>query len=119
SVSVVFMGLGIWLALKLRKPAIIEKELIIERPVVIEKEVIVEKEIIVKETVSEFQQDKEQIDKLGLSSRELEVLELMAAGMSNHEIADKLCLSVSTIKSHSSSLFEKLDVKRRTQAVDL
>ncbi len=57
------------------------------------------------------------IKELGLSAREMDVLEWMAKGLSNQEIADKLFVSLSTIKTHSSNLFVKLDVKRRTQAV--
>lgn len=56
-------------------------------------------------------------DKLGISKRELEVLHLMALGHSNQEIADELFLSLNTVKTHSSNLYSKLDVKRRTQAV--
>lgn len=52
-----------------------------------------------------------------LSIREREVLELMAAGHSNQEIADKLFVSLSTVKTHTTNLYTKLDVKRRTQAV--
>lgn len=52
-----------------------------------------------------------------LSEREFEVLELIAQGYSNQEIADKLFLSIHTVKTHTSRLFVKLDVKRRTQAV--
>lgn len=54
---------------------------------------------------------------LGISERELEVLQGMAEGLSNAEIAEKLFLSTHTIKSHASRIFEKLDVKRRTQAI--
>ena len=57
--------------------------------------------------------------RLGLSQRELEVLELMSAGLSNQEIADKLFVSLNTIKTHSAKIFEKMDVKRRTQAVEM
>ena len=53
---------------------------------------------------------------LGISARELEVLQLMAKGLSNQGIADTLFISLATVKSHSSSLFGKLDVKSRTQA---
>ena len=48
----------------------------------------------------------------------MEVLELMSEGLSNQEIANRLFVSLSTIKTHSSGLFEKLDVKRRTQAIE-
>lgn len=54
---------------------------------------------------------------LGISPREFEVLELIAAGHSNQEIADACFVSLSTVKSHVSRLFSKLDVQRRTQAV--
>ena len=56
--------------------------------------------------------------KLGLSNREIEVLQLMAAGLSNQEIANQLYVSLSTVKTHSAKLFEKMDVKRRTQAIE-
>jgi DNA-binding NarL/FixJ family response regulator len=63
--------------------------------------------------------DYEQIKKLGLTQREHEVLVKMAAGLSNQEIAAQLFLSESTIKTHVSNIFFKLDVKRRTQAVQV
>lgn len=56
-------------------------------------------------------------DELNISQREMEVLQLMAAGLSNQEIADTLFISQHTVKSHGSNLFSKLNVKRRTQAV--
>ena len=103
SIAIVFTVLGVWLALKLVKPRvethIIEKEIYIENPENIE---INEKEIL----------------NLGISKRELDVLNLMAKGLSNDEIADKLFISLNTVKTHSSNIFLKLDVKRRTQAVD-
>ncbi|MEZ0007912.1 DNA-binding CsgD family transcriptional regulator [Flavobacterium sp. 28YEA47A] len=102
SIAVVFTALGIWLALKLTKP---KKETI-----------IVEKEIYIND--AEFIQDRNQLEKLNLSKREMEVLELIAQGCSNQEIASQLFVSLPTIKSHSSKLFEKLDVNRRTQAVE-
>lgn len=59
----------------------------------------------------------EAVKKLGLSERELEVLELLAQGLSNQEIADQLHLSMNTIKTHCARLYSKLDVSRRTQAI--
>lgn len=56
-------------------------------------------------------------DKLGLSKREIEVLELMAQGYSNQEVADKLFVSLNTTKTHISNIYGKMNVKRRTQAV--
>jgi len=52
-----------------------------------------------------------------LSQRELEVLRLVAEGLSNHEIAERLYLAVSTVKGHNRVIFGKLDVQRRTEAV--
>lgn len=61
--------------------------------------------------------DTQKINELGISERELEVLQLISEGLSNQEIGERLFISESTIKTHVSSLFVKLDVKRRTQAV--
>lgn len=59
----------------------------------------------------------ELVQKFGLSKREIEVLQLISEGCSNQEIADRLYVSLSTVKTHVSNLFSKLDVQRRTQAV--
>jgi NarL family two-component system response regulator LiaR len=102
SIALIFTLLGIWLALKLSKPKV--------------KTVVVEKEIY--RSNSDFKLNEEELNKLGLSRRELEVLQLMAEGLSNQEIGEKLFVSVSTVKTHTSRLFEKMDVKRRTQAIE-
>ncbi len=52
-----------------------------------------------------------------LSQRELDVLRLMSEGLTNQEIADRMYVSVNTVKTHISNLYSKLDVNRRTQAV--
>ncbi|MEM6344167.1 MAG: response regulator transcription factor [Bacteroidota bacterium] len=65
------------------------------------------------------QNNLEAIAELGLSKREMEVLELMAQGLSNQEIAEKLFISLNTVKTHSSKLFQKLSARRRTQAVQI
>ncbi len=54
---------------------------------------------------------------LGISPRELDVLEQLAAGLSNKEIADKLHVSPHTVKTHVARLFEKLGARRRTEAI--
>jgi DNA-binding CsgD family transcriptional regulator len=100
-IAILFTGLGIWLTLKLSKP---KKETII-----IEKEVVVTPGSVINETEAAL---------FNLSKRELEVLQLMAKGLSNAEIAEQLFVSLNTIKTHSSKIFEKLEVKRRTQAVE-
>lgn len=104
AIAILFTALGIWLAMKLTRPK--EKTIIVE----VEKEVYVPK--------AEFVFNEAEFEKRGLSRRELEVLELMAAGFSNQEIGARLFISLSTVKTHSSNLFEKLDVKRRTQAIE-
>ncbi len=63
--------------------------------------------------------DHGKIKQLGLSSREYEVLQEISNGLSNREIASKLFLSESTIKTHVSNLLIKLDAKRRTQAIQI
>lgn len=91
-VAIFFTALGIWVGLKLTR-----------------------KKIIVVQRQFAFNQVEQQ--ERGISNRELEVLELMAQGLANQEIADKLFVSLNTVKTHSSNLFSKLDVNRRTQAV--
>lgn len=66
-----------------------------------------------------FQPDRERLAELKITPRELEILGLIAEGLSTHEIADTLFVSVSTVKTHSTRLFDKLGAKRRTQAVQL
>lgn len=62
--------------------------------------------------------DKNKIcDELGISKRELEIIQLLALGYSNQEISEKLFISIHTVKSHSSNVYAKLDAKRRTEAV--
>jgi two-component system, NarL family, response regulator LiaR len=101
--AILFTVLGIWLALKLVKPKV--------ETVVIEREVYVGRH-------AQVEINHDEITKLGISKRELDVLHLMANGLSNDEIATKLFIGLNTVKTHSSNIFLKLDVKRRTQAVD-
>ena len=65
----------------------------------------------------EFKLNEDSLRKLGISPREYEVLTLIARGHSNKEIADALFVSLNTVKTHSSNLFQKLGVERRTQAL--
>lgn len=104
AIALIFTSLGIWLALKLTRP---KKETI-----------IIEKEVFITKPPEGFVPDDISLMKWGISKREWEVLSLMSEGLSNQEIADRLFVSLNTIKTHSSNLFEKLDVKRRTQAIE-
>lgn len=101
-IALVFAGVGIWLGLKLTKP----------------KEVVVFKEVTVS-TAAPFALNEGSLRELTITPRELEILELIASGMSNREIAERLFVSENTVKTHSSRLFDKLGAKRRTQAVQL
>ncbi len=102
-IALIFTALGIWLALKLSKPKI--------------ETVVVEKEVYVARNEN-FVLDTSLVSQLELSKRELEILSLLSQGHSNQEIATNLFISLSTVKTHIQNLFEKLDVKRRTQAVE-
>ena len=100
--AIIFAGVGIWLGLKLTG----------------KKEVVVVKEVPVP--VSQpFVINESRVRDLGITKRELEILELIAKGMSNREIAEKLFVSENTVKTHSSRLLDKLSAKRRTQAVQI
>lgn len=109
-IAVCFTLFGIWLALKLVSP----------KPKAVRETVVVEKLVYVNLDQSQNSQQTNEtiISQVGLSDREEEVLALMAKGLSNQEMADSLFVSLSTVKSHSSNLFENMDVKRRTQAVE-
>jgi DNA-binding CsgD family transcriptional regulator len=131
-IAILFTALGIWLAVKLVKPkvqtvhvekeVVVEKEVLVEKEVWIEREVVIEKEVIVEKEIrvssEEFVFNEKEAERLGLSKRELEVLALMAQGLSNQEIADRMFVSLNTIKTHTSNIFSKLDVKRRTAAIE-
>ncbi|MBL0359369.1 MAG: DNA-binding response regulator [Chitinophagaceae bacterium] len=103
AIAVIFTVLGIWLALKLSKPKI--------------ETIVVEKEVYVNRNEN-FVLNASLVSQLELSKRELEILSLLAQGHSNQEITAKLFVSLSTVKTHIQNIFEKLDVKRRTQAVE-
>lgn len=102
-IAVFFTTLGIWVATQLTKP----------KP----KTVIIEKKVFVSPP-DEWSIDESMLKSLNLSRREYEVLQLMAKGSSNADIAASLYLSLSTVKTHVSNLFIKLDVKSRTQAIE-
>lgn len=98
-IAVFFTALGIWVAMQLVKPK--------TQTIVIEK--------AIPETISV---NETELKKLNLSSREHEVLQLLAKGYSNADIANNLYLSVSTVKTHVSNIFLKMDVKSRTQTIE-
>ena len=96
-IAAIFAGLGIWLGMTLTRSR--KKRAAPSSP--------------------GFTRDQQRISELGITPRELEILGLIAAGLSNREIADRLFVSENTVKTHSSRLFDKLGARRRTQAVQL
>ena len=107
-VALLFATLGIWLGLKLTRT----------KETVVIKEVPVPVEVPVH-TPGPFVMNAARLEQLGITPRELEILEAIAAGLSTREIAEKLFVSENTVKTHSSRLFDKLNAKRRTQAVQI
>jgi two-component system, NarL family, response regulator LiaR len=101
-IAATFAVLGIWLGLKLtgKRQTIVVKEAFVPagRP---------------------FIPDERKREDLHITRRELEILELIARGLSNREIAERLFVSENTVKTHSSRVFDKLGARRRTQAVQL
>jgi DNA-binding CsgD family transcriptional regulator len=80
------------------------------------RETVVVKEVRVREG-GPFVLNTENLKELGITQREHEILTLIAQGLSNREIGEKLFVSENTVKTHSSRLFEKMSVNRRVQAV--
>ena len=101
-VAIIFAAPGIWLGLRLTGP----------RQRVVVEEVRVH-------AGEPFVPDNSKREDLGITRRELEILALVAQGMSNREIAGKLFVSENTVKTHCSRAFDKLGARRRTQAVQL
>jgi ATP/maltotriose-dependent transcriptional regulator MalT len=101
-VAALFAAVGIWLGRKLTR----------------EKKTVVVREVLVP-APAEFIRDQGKLESLGITPRELEILELIAQGLSNREIAERVFVSENTVKTHSSRVFDKLGARRRTQAVQL
>ena len=101
-VAAVFAGAGIWLGNRLTR----------------HKETVVVREVLVAAPTA-FERDLAKLESLGITPRELELLELIAQGLSNREIAERAFVSENTVKTHLSRVFDKLGARRRTQAVQL
>ena len=97
----VFAAVGIWLGLTLTKEKIVVKHVEVPLP------------------AGPFAFNQAKADELALTPREIEVLGLMAEGLSNKEMAERLFVSENTIKTHCSRVFDKLGAGRRTQAVQI
>lgn len=98
-VAAIFAALGIWLGVRLSRRA--------------------EPAASAAPLAAAFVRDESKRDALGLTRREMEILELIAEGLSNREIAGRLFVSENTVKTHCSRAFDKLGARRRTQAVQM
>lgn len=101
-VAAAFAGVGIWFGLTLTGRKVEVREVTVEVP-----------------ATQPFVTDAARIEALGLTPRELEVLQLIADGLSTKEMAERLFVSENTVKTHTSRVFDKLGASRRTQAVQL
>ncbi|WP_291156845.1 helix-turn-helix transcriptional regulator [Gemmatimonas sp. UBA7669] len=106
--AIIFAAVGIWVGLRLTTPKVVVEERIELREV---------PGTVTQAPAADFSRDDNQVAALGVTPRELEILGLLAEGLSNREIAERLFVSENTVKTHASRLFDKLEVRRRTQAV--
>jgi DNA-binding CsgD family transcriptional regulator len=114
-VAATFAVVGIWLGGKLTRT----RETVVVKEVPVPVEVQVPVLVPTPSASAPFVPNEKRRDDLGITRREMEILELVARGLSNREIAEKLFVSENTVKTHCSRAFDKLGAKRRTQAVQL
>jgi len=110
-VAILFAAFGIWLGLRITR----RREII--RETVVVKEVLVHAEAPSASNSVPFTPNTAKQETLGITARELEILTLVARGLSNREIATELFVSENTVKTHCARAFDKLGAARRTQAV--
>jgi DNA-binding CsgD family transcriptional regulator len=117
-IATVFSILGVRLGLRLTKTKTIEKIVIQEVRVPVPVPVPIGTPTSAAGGSSgAFTRNPVTVERLGITPRELDILEQIAGGLSNREIAQKLFVSENTVKTHAARLFDKLDARRRTQAV--
>jgi NarL family two-component system response regulator LiaR len=102
-VAILFSALGLWLGLRLTRPRVVLREVPVHAPV----------------RAGLFVRNQQRVEQLGITPRELEIVEAMAIGLSNREIGQRLFVSENTVKTHAARVFGKLGARRRTQAVQL
>jgi ATP/maltotriose-dependent transcriptional regulator MalT len=105
-IALIFLGVGLWLGIRFNEKNRDKNSLKAKNT-----------EGVTKNEKVVIPIDEKALENLGISKREYEVLALLGTGMSNQEIADTLFISQNTVKTHTSRLFEKLDVKNRTHAI--
>ena len=107
-VAMLFAGFGIWLGLRIPGGSATVRETVVVREVPVSVEA---------PAPQPFAPDAVRQQTLGITARELEILTLIARGLSNREIGAQLFISENTVKTHCARAFDKLGAKRRTQAV--
>jgi two-component system, NarL family, response regulator LiaR len=107
-VAVLFATFGIWLGLRITRSRETIRETVVVREVLVAAEA---------PALEPFAVDAARQQALGITARELEILTLIASGLSNREIATQLFVSENTVKTHCARAFDKLGAARRTQAV--
>ena len=107
-VAVLFATFGIWLGLRITRRRETIREMVVVREVLVPAEA---------PALEPFAPNTAQQQSLGITTRELEILTLIARGLSNREIATQLFVSENTVKTHCARVFDKLGAARRTQAV--
>ncbi len=105
-VALLFAAFGIWLGLRITR-----------RRDTVQETVVVKEVLVPAEAPAPFAPNTTQQQALGITARELEILALVARGLSNREIATQLFVSENTVKTHCARAFDKLGAARRTQAV--
>jgi two-component system, NarL family, response regulator LiaR len=109
-VAILFAAFGIWLGLRITRRREVIRETV--------RETVVVKEVVVAaEAPKPFAPNAARQQTLGITARELEILTLVARGLSNREIGAQLFVSENTVKTHCARVFDKLGAARRTQAV--
>ena len=104
-IAAVFAGLGVWLGLTITRKEVVREEVIVVKEVPAPRD-------------APFAVDRNRLRELGITPRELEILGLLARGLSAREMAAALFVSENTVKTHTARLFDKLGVNRRIKAAE-
>jgi len=103
-VAAIFAAVGIALGIRFTRQRVVVREVPVEVPV---------------PAGTPFFVNQHQVEARGITPRELEILQLIADGLSTREMAERLFVSENTVKTHCKRLFDKLEVNRRTKAIQV
>jgi ATP/maltotriose-dependent transcriptional regulator MalT len=108
-VAAIFAAVGIALGIRLTRQRVIVREVTVEVPSL----------AVSASADTPFALNQREVEARGITPRELDILRLIAEGLSTREMAERLFVSENTVKTHCSRLFDKLEVNRRTKAVQV